>query len=85
MGKTPTKQEPREKPETEQAQPEQPDPLEVLQQQHRAKYEELSKTMISMKQQSSMIEEMMHNTTIQMAEVRGAIQTLERVKNLSLA
>lgn len=66
----------------EPAQPEQPDPIEVLKQQHQAKYEELSRTMVSMKQQRTIMEDMMNNTTVQMAEIRGALKILETVTNL---
>lgn len=66
----------------EQVQPDTPEPIEVLKQQHIAKYEELSRTMVGMKQQRSIMDDMMNNTAVQMAEVRGAIKALETVTNL---
>ena len=54
----------------------------VRRQKYQTKYEELTRSMVHMKQQASIIEDMMQSATVQMAEVRGSMQELEQIQNI---
>lgn len=64
------------------AQPEQPkpDPLIVRQQQLQQEYEQLSRSLLNYKQQKAITDDMIYNTTIQMAGVQRAAKELARLQ-----
>ena len=66
------------------AQPEQPkpDPLIVRQAQLQQEYEQLSRSLLNQKQQKSITDDMIYNTTMQLAGVQRAAKEIAKLQEL---